>query len=91
MELKEILNQNSQKASSKSNYISRPSGHSNEAFSALNLLEAIRKVAESITSRKSHLGARYGAISCALVKTSTKECYTSTHHLLNKNTHQTKI
>ncbi len=91
MELKEILNQNSQKASSKSSYIYRPSGHSNEAFSTLNLLEAIRKVAKSITNRKSHLEARYGAISCALVKTSTEECYFSTHHLLSKNTHQTKI
>ena len=88
MELKEILNQNSQKASSKLNYITGPSGHSNEAFPApFNLLYAILKIA----NRKSHLGARYGAISCALVKTSTKECYTSTHHLLNKNTHQTKI
>ena len=91
MELKEILNQNSQKASSKSNYISRPSGHSKGAFSISNLSEAIRKVAKSITSRKGHLGARYEAISCALVKTSTKECYVSTRHLLNKNTHQTKI
>jgi hypothetical protein len=88
MELKEILNQNSQKASSKLNYITGPSGHSNEAFPApFNLLYAILKIA----NRKSHLGARYETISLSLMKTSNVDYHVRTHHLLSKNTHQTKI
>lgn len=92
MELKEILSQNLQKASSKSNHISGPSGHSKEAFyTTQNLLENILRIFEFMDNRKSYLEAHYGVISCSLMQTSNGNLSVLTRHLLSKNTHQTKI
>jgi hypothetical protein len=73
MELKEILNQNSQQASSNLNYFSKQKEYLNSSEEAtnqsLNLLSVISKITESNNKRKSYLQALYGDVSCALIKT----------------------
>jgi hypothetical protein len=73
MELKEILNQNSQQASSNLNYFSKHAGYLNSleeaANQSLNLLSVISKIAKPHNKRKSYLQAHYGDVSCALMKT----------------------
>jgi hypothetical protein len=72
MELKEILNKNSQQASSNLSYFSEQTGYLNPTEEAnnqsLNLLSVITKITESNNKRKSCLKARYGGISCVLMK-----------------------
>jgi hypothetical protein len=72
MELKEILNQNSQQASSNLNYFSKQKEYLNSqeevSNQSLNLLSVISKITESRNSRNSHLQARYGVITSALIK-----------------------
>jgi hypothetical protein len=72
MELREILNKNSQQASSNLSYFSEQTGYLNPPEEAsnqsLNLLSVITKITESNNNRKSCLKARYGGLSCASMK-----------------------
>ena len=89
MELKEILNQNSLKASSKLNYISNPDNSSKKEASHASL--QIKKE----DNQSGHLGARYGDIFCSLMESMgtntsiaiqfiTKSEYTSNHDISRK-------
>jgi hypothetical protein len=73
MELKEILNQNSQQASSNLNYFSKKAEYLNSLEEAinqsLNLLSVIPKITKPRNKRISYLQAHYGDVSCALMKT----------------------
>ena len=81
MELKEILNQNSQQASSNLNYFSKHVGYLNPLEEAdnqsLNLLSVIPKITKPHNKRKSYLQAHYGDVSCALMKTHSTGFYPS--------------
>ena len=81
MELKEILNLNSQQASSNLNYFSKHAGYLNplkieEADNqSLNLLSVITKITKPRNKRISYLQAHYGDVSCALMKTPSTGFY----------------
>lgn len=73
MELKEILRQKTQQASSNLNYFSKSAGYLHPVREAtkqsLNLLSVITMVTKHNNKRKSYLQARYGDIQCAIMKT----------------------
>jgi hypothetical protein len=79
MELKEILNQNSQQASSNLNYFSKKVEYLNSLEEAinksLNLLSVITKITKPRNNRISYLQAHYGDVSCALMKTPSTGFY----------------
>lgn len=92
MELKEILKQNTQQASSKLNYFSKGSEYLYSAEEAchpsLNFFSVIPKITTSHNNRNGHLQARYGDITSAVMKTQT---YPRTGRLVTKEYNIIKI
>jgi len=88
MELKEILNQNSQQASSNLNYFSKKVEYLNSLEEAinqsLNLLSVITKITKPGSNRISYLQAHYGDVSCALMKTHSTGFYPSIVSLIKE-------
>jgi len=95
MELKEILKQNTQQASSNLNYFSKRSEHlcsAGEASSlSLNTFSIIPKITASHVNRNGHLQARYGDITSALIKTHSAQNSPRTCRLITKEYNITKI
>jgi len=86
MELKEILKQNSQQASSNLNYFSRTQGYLNS------IKEANRTLSNTNiqNNRKGGLHARYEDMLGALIKTPISQFCPPICNLIEKNTHQTR-
>jgi hypothetical protein len=95
MELKKILKQNTQQASSNLNYFSERSEHlrspEEASIPSLNSFSVIPKITASHSNRNGHLQARYGDITSALMKTHSAQNYPRTGVLITKEYNITKI